>query len=337
MNSRYDALDENTSYSQVENQIIRALMADCISEFENLQMFLNFLTVQSLNFQKCKQIELVIRNFPNNLIPELNIKRFEMKTGINITLNYCCDQLLIDAISLESRSIRWVQQNEKVDQNYLVEPAFKKDEEDFHIPFSKKSKLVLIPENLQGGTEVLATCMQEDVRICLYSPNCSLLSLQEKILEMFPNGLSNVAWIFHGTPPRADHLHLHLGDFYFNHLDLNDDEEQKSEKLETFFLFINTLHAMRNSDLVFKRMDIISCFLGENLYAQEFFKIITQKTGIEFAMSTTLKGNIFLGADWILQSHNINVKDIYFTDKIEEYKNLLNPLLIAMIIFGQLS
>jgi alpha-tubulin suppressor-like RCC1 family protein len=86
-----------------------------------------------------------------------------------------------------------------------------------------------------------------------------------------------------------------------------------------FIEFVNTLKVKHNV----KHLDLLAC----SLYARKSWRYIITKLqtdlGIDIRASRDDTGSTALGGNWFLESDNINVKDVYFTDKINEYTGLL--------------
>jgi alpha-tubulin suppressor-like RCC1 family protein len=54
---------------------------------------------------------------------------------------------------------------------------------------------------------------------------------------------------------------------------------------------------------------------------------LESETGIDFRASIDNTGNLAVGGNWILESDNVNIKDIYFTEAIESWYHILDNTL----------
>jgi hypothetical protein len=68
-----------------------------------------------------------------------------------------------------------------------------------------------------------------------------------------------------------------------------------------------------------KRVDLLACCLYNNDDFKFIAEMVKEKTGLELAASDDLTGNLKNNADWVLESHNVNVRDVYFNDYIDNY------------------
>ena len=68
----------------------------------------------------------------------------------------------------------------------------------------------------------------------------------------------------------------------------------------------------------------MSCCLYNTPHYVHIAKYIKDECGIELTASDNLTGNVKHNADWMMESHNIDVKDMYFTENIINYRHTLN-------------
>jgi hypothetical protein len=74
--------------------------------------------------------------------------------------------------------------------------------------------------------------------------------------------------------------------------------------------FLTVINEIKSASTL-NTIDVISCNTKEN---QQFNELL--ENGIIVRYSTNITGN---GGDWILESHNVNVTPVYFTDAISSY------------------
>ena len=65
------------------------------------------------------------------------------------------------------------------------------------------------------------------------------------------------------------------------------------------------------------RVDLFACSLLSTAEGREVFKAIEGEAKANFAASTDLTGNPKAGVDWIMESDNVNVRDLYFWSTAE--------------------
>jgi alpha-tubulin suppressor-like RCC1 family protein len=83
--------------------------------------------------------------------------------------------------------------------------------------------------------------------------------------------------------------------------------------------FFNTLKSVYGVSII----DLISCSLYSNPDWISAIQTLETKVGINFRASSNATGNLKSGGDWIQESDGVDIRDIYFTDAITEFVNLL--------------
>jgi len=70
--------------------------------------------------------------------------------------------------------------------------------------------------------------------------------------------------------------------------------------------------------------DMMACALYSDINWKYVIDTLTTQTGVEIRASTDDTGAASLGGDWFLESHTgVNLKDIYFTDLIDDFHGIL--------------
>ncbi len=80
--------------------------------------------------------------------------------------------------------------------------------------------------------------------------------------------------------------------------------------------FINTITKLYNV----KTIDFLAC----SLLLEDIWKTYFNNLPILVRASNDKTGNLLLGGDWILESTNEDIRNLYFTDKILDWNNLLD-------------
>ena len=71
--------------------------------------------------------------------------------------------------------------------------------------------------------------------------------------------------------------------------------------------------------------DLMACALYSDNDWKYIIDTLTLQTGVTIRASADDTGNVALGGNWFLESHTgVNLKDIYFTDTINDFKGILN-------------
>ena len=70
--------------------------------------------------------------------------------------------------------------------------------------------------------------------------------------------------------------------------------------------------------------DFLGCGLYDPIKTPAIFTYLEGASGVDLRASTNLTGSA--PGDWIMESDNINIKSIYWTDEIDQYKGTLNAI-----------
>jgi len=86
-------------------------------------------------------------------------------------------------------------------------------------------------------------------------------------------------------------------------------------------------------------IDLMACSLYSNEDWKYIFNGLETKYEIQIRASTDDTGNLFAGGNWVMESDNVNVKDLYFTELIEAYGGLLaepntDPFLSDLVAYS---
>ena len=132
----------------------------------------------------------------------------------------------------------------------------------------------------------------------------------DDFLSLIDNTTKHIGFVYHfqGYPSIE----------YFNEIDLSDIEYNNDNYIFIQKSFRNMLTEVKkiNPNIIF---DLLTCNVNDNNFINELFRL-TNNYGFIFRYSTNEKG---YGGDWIQESHNISIKDIYFTDNINNWKHVL--------------
>jgi hypothetical protein len=76
-------------------------------------------------------------------------------------------------------------------------------------------------------------------------------------------------------------------------------------------------------------VDLLACLLYAQPGVPEMFSELEKETGVDLRASTDDTGNIEVGGNWILESDMVNIEELYFTEKIENFKDLFIQAIIG--------
>lgn len=88
--------------------------------------------------------------------------------------------------------------------------------------------------------------------------------------------------------------------------------------------FIYIVELIRSLNI--KHIDFLACELLLYQEWKDYFKILMDLTGVTVGASNNLTGNLKYGGDWILESTEEDVRNIYFNDNLLGYVYLLAPM-----------
>jgi hypothetical protein len=167
-------------------------------------------------------------------------------------------------------------------------------------------KLVVLHDSVEKETELLNS-FQNDCTLRWAKDYDTI----EKLLDSI-NNLSNytyLAYVYH----YPGYCSL---PFYGKQKQLSEDKPELILSKYNYFND-NLINLMKN----FKTVDILSCNLNEPVFMEEVKKI-EGELNIDIRYSLNQTGND-PNSDWILESDNIDVKQTYFTDLINEWNGNL--------------
>ncbi len=81
-----------------------------------------------------------------------------------------------------------------------------------------------------------------------------------------------------------------------------------------------------------KYLDFLACNTLQSTEWIEYLTTLERETGVVIGASNDRTGNLKYGGDWILESTGEDIEPIYFTEKIEYYKYLLDRSVFSMVL-----
>ncbi len=165
-------------------------------------------------------------------------------------------------------------------------------------------------------------CTTQNILPDIVSSECSssnLSATRQKCIERRKNIKPIKEKYVYDTPPVYDTSSLNdtpnISTDYVGYTNIITAFHKSTKHFSDGFLtVINEIKSNSNLNTI----DIISCNTRDN---QQFSELLEK--GITVRYSTNITGQ---GGDWILESHNVNVTPIYFTDNITTYPYRLGAL-----------
>jgi uncharacterized protein YjbI with pentapeptide repeats len=170
--------------------------------------------------------------------------------------------------------------------------------------------------------------------------NLLLVKEDLKDLDIFKNGINSNTHLLKDPSLNdfllaVDNNTTHIGFVYhyqgypsiefFNDVVIEDNYDESGNLLPTIsdnrFInktFLNMLIEVKkiNPNVIF---DLLTCNVTDSKFINEISKL-TVEYGFTFRYSTNEKG---YGGDWIQESHNVSIKDVYFNENIDLWEHVL--------------
>jgi hypothetical protein len=161
---------------------------------------------------------------------------------------------------------------------------------------------IIIYENL-NDEELFLLSLKEGTKVLKYNDDDN-----DKLLNLIDKNTKYIGFVYHykgyNNIP------------FFNKLyDISDNSEMIFIS-ENFINLINKINSI-NDNII---LDLITCDINNSIFIEEI-----QKLPITIRFSTNKKGNL---SDWIQESHNINIRHLYFNDNIDNWNYLLTNAII---------
>jgi len=96
---------------------------------------------------------------------------------------------------------------------------------------------------------------------------------------------------------------------------INDPNLDTWSNYSDFITYLKTEYSITNFDLM-------ACALYSDLNWKYVIDTLETKTGVEIRASKDDTGSAELGGNWFLETDSVNLKDVYFTDVIDEYNGI---------------
>ena len=160
--------------------------------------------------------------------------------------------------------------------------------------------VILIDDSVKNYNLFVNSCNTETFPI-VYSQSSDKGALLHLLKSKFTNSITRLCIVF---------------SFNENVMFLNNESFQDSSA--TSFM-INLIQEFN-----IKNIDFLAC--NTVLYSKwtQYYSLLFKQTGVIVGASDDKTGNLKHGGDWIMESSNVNVENIYFISKIKSYTYLLD-------------
>ena len=137
--------------------------------------------------------------------------------------------------------------------------------------------------------------------------------------------VENIALVSHSVKPKGEYKLLDSKPSTFKRTKIEVDNtseliKKKKKRKQVYEGWNNFIIFLKNikTDLVnLKNFDLLGCALLSYSTWKKVLQYVETESGINIRASDDDTGNLKVGANWVLESDNINIKDLYFTEKIE--------------------
>ena len=147
----------------------------------------------------------------------------------------------------------------------------------------------------------------------IYSQNSGKIDLIELFRNKFQNGAKRIAFAFH-DPLNHESYFLDNKPFFVED-DLIENQTTFSENVS----FLTNLI----SEFKVENCDFLACNSLQYSNWKKYYDLLNKMTNVTCGASNDNTGNLQYGADWVMENTNENVKDIYFTNSIDNYTSSL--------------
>jgi hypothetical protein len=177
--------------------------------------------------------------------------------------------------------------------------------------------VVFVHKNIENDEIFMKSLEREDNIVLLESkyPDIS------NIIDYFENpifkdiiNIDNVAFIYHY--PGYEVLPFYQDKYYKS---LHDNNTIKKSKYSYISDNISNLLKYLKGNFSISHVDIMTCNLNSKYYKDDI-ENIENDINIQIRYSFNNIGN---SIDWVLESHNVNIKDIYFNNNINKWDGVL--------------
>ena len=127
------------------------------------------------------------------------------------------------------------------------------------------------------------------------------------------NAIDRIAFIFH-EPYNGNYKEFLDENSFFNEADIQGNNEY-SENIKLLIDIVKRFNI--------KNVDFLTCNSLKYDNWKKYYDILFKETGVVVGASNDATGNLNHGGDWVMESTNEDIRDIYFTNAILNYAETL--------------
>ncbi len=168
-------------------------------------------------------------------------------------------------------------------------------------------------------TSIVFDVLAIDTAICQDTNTTSFQYILNKIAEIGVGTITNVGIVQHntGAPFHRFFSRLQGEESVIASVETADPTLQSWAEFAGFITSLKNTYGVQN-------VDLMACALYSNPNWKYVIDTLAKQTGVALRASTDDTGAEALGGDWFLESHTgVNLKDVYFTEAIENYQGVL--------------
>jgi len=157
----------------------------------------------------------------------------------------------------------------------------------------------------------------------IYSQNSDKNELIELLRNKFKNGIKRASFAFHD--PLNQNSYFLDNKLFFDENDLIDNQTTFSENVTFLTNLINEFNI--------ENCDFLACNSLQYNNWKKYYELLNKITNVICGASNNNTGNLQYGSDWIMENTNENVRDIYFTNSINNYTSSLEQFTINNVTY----
>ena len=179
-------------------------------------------------------------------------------------------------------------------------------------------KHVLLIDSFVSDNHLFYDSANADTFPIIYSYNSNTDELLSLLRRKFPaSSIQRISLVFHDRGPNF------MADFVnnqrlFEESDLIENQTSFTENVSFLISCINEFHVAH--------IDFLACNTLQYSNWLSYYALLTAQTSVMVGASNDATGNIKYGGDWILESTNEDIRELYFTENIFNYASTLVSL-----------
>jgi hypothetical protein len=176
----------------------------------------------------------------------------------------------------------------------------------------------LLVDSFVAGHEAIVAAAKGDVAVVVFDSMADTYeSLLTKISEKGLTTVEYVGLVQHGSAMRHEYHILKA----VAPAMLSDATNPELPSWGSIVDFFKALKLAYNVSVI----DLISCDLYSRPEWVEVINKLEALTDVKLRASSDATGNLANGGNWVMESDNVNIEGLYFTEAIKEYMGLLSP------------